>query len=87
MQSDLTSKREADLRPKKAIYNHLYVQVLTAIFLGVVVGHFFPNIGEAMKPLGDIFIKAVKMIIAPLIFLHNGARDRERWRPQESPDA
>jgi aerobic C4-dicarboxylate transport protein len=69
MQSDLTSKRGADLaRPKKAIYNHLYIQVLTAIFLGVVIGHFYPNVGEAMKPLGDIFIKAVKMIIAPLIF-------------------
>jgi aerobic C4-dicarboxylate transport protein len=41
---------------------------LTAIFLGVVLGHFYPHVGESMKPLGDIFIKAVKMIIAPVIF-------------------
>ena len=50
-------------------YRHLYVQVLAAIVLGVLVGHFFPATGEALKPLGDAFIKLVKMIIAPLIFL------------------
>jgi aerobic C4-dicarboxylate transport protein len=69
MQSDLTLNPEADLvRPNKPLYKHLYVQVLTAIFLGVLLGHFYPNFAEAMKPLGDIFIKAVKMIIAPVIF-------------------
>jgi len=50
-------------------YSHLYVQVLGAIILGVLVGHFAPAAGEALKPLGDAFIKLVKMIIAPLIFL------------------
>src|SRR6187431_2259180 len=50
-------------------YRHLYVQVLTAIVLGVLLGHFAPAYGEAMKPLGDAFIKLVKMIIAPVIFL------------------
>ena len=50
-------------------YSHLYVQVLGAIILGVLVGHFAPATGEALKPLGDAFIKLVKMIIAPLIFL------------------
>ena len=49
-------------------YRHLYVQVLTAILLGVVLGHFYPSLGEAMKPLGDAFIKMIKMIIAPIIF-------------------
>src|SRR5918911_337033 len=49
-------------------YQHLYVQVLTAIALGVLLGHFYPQLGEAMKPLGDAFIKAIKMIIAPIIF-------------------
>jgi len=49
-------------------YKHLYFQVLTAILLGVALGHFYPSIGEATKPLGDLFIKAVKMIIAPIIF-------------------
>src|ERR1700741_2183626 len=50
-------------------YRHLYVQVLIAIAAGVLLGHFAPTTGEAMKPLGDAFIKAVKMIIAPVIFL------------------
>lgn len=50
-------------------YRHLYVQVLVAIFLGVLVGHFEPATGEALKPIGDAFIKLVKMIIAPVIFL------------------
>jgi len=50
-------------------YAHLYLQVLAAIVAGVAVGFFAPATGEALKPLGDGFIKLVKMIIAPLIFL------------------
>ncbi len=50
-------------------YYHLYFQVLTAIVLGALVGHFWPTTGEALKPLGDGFIKLVKMVIAPVIFL------------------
>ena len=50
-------------------YRHLYVQVLVAIALGALLGHFAPGTGEAMKPLGDAFIKLVKMIIGPVIFL------------------
>jgi len=50
-------------------YAHLYVQVLIAIAAGVLVGLFAPSTGEALKPLGDAFIKLVKMIIAPVIFL------------------
>ena len=53
----------------KPLYRQLYVQVLAAIFLGVLIGHFWPDTGEALKPLGDAFIKLVKMIIAPVIFL------------------
>jgi aerobic C4-dicarboxylate transport protein len=49
-------------------YQHLYVQVLTAIVIGVLLGHFYPSVGEAMKPLGDAFIKLIKMVIAPIIF-------------------
>ncbi len=52
----------------KKFYQHLYFQVLTAISIGVCVGHFFPETGAAMKPLGDGFIKLIKMIIAPVIF-------------------
>jgi aerobic C4-dicarboxylate transport protein len=47
----------------------LYVQVLIAIAAGVAIGFFWPSAGEALKPLGDAFIKLVKMIIAPVIFL------------------
>jgi len=50
-------------------YAHLYLQVLVAIAAGVLLGHFWPATGEAMKPIGDAFIKLVKMIIAPVIFL------------------
>src|ERR671913_1496841 len=49
-------------------YQHLYVQVLGAIVLGILLGHFYPSLGEAMKPLGDAFIKMIKMLIAPIIF-------------------
>jgi aerobic C4-dicarboxylate transport protein len=55
--------------PRRPWYAHLYVQVLVAIVLGVLLGHFAPASGEAMKPLGDMFIKLVKMVIAPIIFL------------------
>ncbi len=50
-------------------YAHLYLQVLLAIVAGVLVGHFFPDTGSALRPLGDGFIKLVKMIIAPIVFL------------------
>ena len=53
---------------KQAIYKSLYVQVLTAIVIGVLLGHFYPQIGASMKPLGDGFIQLIKMIIAPIIF-------------------
>lgn len=56
------------VKPKK-YYQHLYIQVLFAIILGVSLGYFYPDLGEKMKPLGDGFIKLVKMIIAPVIFL------------------
>jgi aerobic C4-dicarboxylate transport protein len=53
---------------KKPFYKSLYLQVLTAIAIGVAIGHFYPETGAAMKPLGDGFIKLIKMIIAPIIF-------------------
>jgi aerobic C4-dicarboxylate transport protein len=53
---------------KKPFYKILYVQVLFAIVMGVLLGVFYPQLGTAMKPLGDGFIKLIKMIIAPVIF-------------------
>ena len=47
----------------------LYVQVLIAILLGVLLGYFWPATAEAMKPLGDGFIKLIKMLIGPIIFV------------------
>lgn len=52
----------------RPFYRSLYVQVLIAIAIGVTLGHFWPETGAAMKPLGDGFIKLIKMIIAPIIF-------------------
>ena len=54
---------------KQKFYQILYVQVIFAITLGILLGHFFPTVGESFKPLGDAFINIVKMIIAPVIFL------------------
>ncbi len=53
----------------KGWWKNLYLQVLVAIAIGVLLGHFQPELGTKMKPLGDGFIKLVKMIIAPVIFL------------------
>ncbi|GLS35477.1 hypothetical protein GCM10010869_10650 [Mesorhizobium tianshanense] len=61
--------RSASPAPRKAFYAKPYVQVLAAIALGIALGHFYPELGESLKPLGDAFIKLVKMIIAPVIFL------------------
>lgn len=56
-------------RGKLPLYRQLYVQVLVAIAAGILLGHFYPDIGASLKPLGDAFIRLVKMIIAPVIFL------------------
>lgn len=53
---------------RKPLYKSLYVQVLFAVIVGVLLGHFAPEVGAKMKPLGDGFIKLIKMIIAPIIF-------------------
>jgi aerobic C4-dicarboxylate transport protein len=52
----------------KQLYQHLYFQVICAIIIGISLGYFYPKIGEQMKPFGDIFIKMIKMMIAPIIF-------------------
>ncbi|WP_265501605.1 dicarboxylate/amino acid:cation symporter [Paracoccus beibuensis] len=65
----LNASAQTDAPAPKPFYAHLYVQVIAAIVLGALIGHFHPQTGEALKPLGDGFIKLVKMIIAPVIFL------------------
>ncbi len=52
----------------KKVLGNLYVQVLIAILLGATLGYVNPHLGEQMKPLGDAFIKLIKMVIGPIIF-------------------
>ncbi|EPR83556.1 dicarboxylate/amino acid:cation symporter [Acinetobacter gerneri] len=56
-------------RKKQKLYQILYVQVVFAIVLGILLGHFSPDLGKSLQPLGVAFINLVKMIIAPVIFL------------------
>ncbi len=52
----------------KKLHQHLYLQVLAAIIFGVFLGYFYPDVAVTLKPLGDGFIKLIKMIITPIIF-------------------
>ena len=54
---------------KRPLWTQLYLQVIVAITVGALIGYVWPETGAALKPLGDAFIKLVKMIIAPVIFL------------------
>lgn len=55
-------------KKKLPFYRVLYFQVIFAVITGVLLGHFYPELGVAMKPWGDAFIKAIKMLISPIIF-------------------
>jgi aerobic C4-dicarboxylate transport protein len=63
-----TSRETTTTALRTPFYKHLYTQVLIAIALGILLGYFYPQLGEQMKPLGDGFIKLIKMLIAPIIF-------------------
>src|SRR5665647_2611195 len=54
----------------RKIYKGLYFQVIVAIILGIILGVYQPAFAESLKPLGDGFIKLVKMMIAPIIFVN-----------------
>ena len=56
------------MKTKAPFYKSLYFQVLIAISAGVAAGHFWPEFGASLKPLGDAFVKLVKMMIAPIVF-------------------
>jgi aerobic C4-dicarboxylate transport protein len=58
-------------RPKSkaaTLFSHLYFQVIVAVLLGILIGYLKPHWGESLKPLGDGFIKLIKMVLAPIIF-------------------
>lgn len=62
------SENMVGARASRPWYTVLYIQVLIAIVIGILIGHFFPTTGKALKPLGDGFISLIKMMIAPIIF-------------------
>jgi len=68
MQEQVQAAASVPQHPHKPLYRHLYFQVLVAIVIGILLGYFYPALGEQMKPLGDGFIKLIKMLIAPIIF-------------------
>ena len=50
------------------LFSHLYFQVILAVLLGIIIGVLKPELGESLKPLGDGFIKLIRMLLAPIIF-------------------
>lgn len=69
MQARTPTVATAEKSAQRPFYRKLYLQVLIAICCGALLGHLYPDMGSALKPVGDAFIKLVKMIIAPVIFL------------------
>jgi aerobic C4-dicarboxylate transport protein len=59
---------ETAMTTRQPLYKSLYFQVIVAIIIGIAIGHWYPDAGKALKPLGDGFIKLIKMVIAPIIF-------------------
>jgi len=66
---DVTEVSQLSAVPRvRAWYKHLSVQILLAMLLGGIVGYLWPQSAEALKPLGDLFIRLVRMLVAPIIF-------------------
>src|SRR5688500_5296448 len=65
---EIRPSNEPVVRERKPLYKVLYIQVLFAIVVGIILGYVAPETGAAMRPLGDGFIKLVRMMIAPIIF-------------------
>jgi aerobic C4-dicarboxylate transport protein len=59
---------EAAVVPRRPWYTVLYIQVLIAIAIGILLGHFYPSLGRQMRPFGDGFVALIRMMIAPVIF-------------------
>ena len=66
--SSSTATVPAAAHRRKPFYTHLYVQVLAAILVGVALGVAYPSLAKEMKPLGDAFVKLIKMMIEPIVF-------------------
>jgi aerobic C4-dicarboxylate transport protein len=57
------------MRQRKPLYANLTVQVLAAVVIGILLGYFRPSLAVEMKPLGDVFVRLIKMVIGPIVFL------------------
>ena len=55
-------------RRQGGVFGRLYVQVLIGILVGGVLGYLDPKLGTELKPLGDAFVKLIRMLLAPIIF-------------------
>jgi L-cystine uptake protein TcyP (sodium:dicarboxylate symporter family) len=62
------ASRASTIRRAKPWYKHLSVQILLGMVLGILVGHMWPERADSWKPLGDLFIKLIRMLVAPIIF-------------------
>jgi len=69
LQGDLRMVPTSRKSGRPALYKRLYFQVLVGLALGILIGHYYPAFGVDLKPLGDGFIKLIKMLVAPVIFL------------------
>jgi len=65
MAKALAAKNAGEKRP---FYRKLYVQVIIAVLVGAAIGHFYPHFGIQLKPYGDVFVRAIKVVVAPIIF-------------------
>jgi aerobic C4-dicarboxylate transport protein len=66
---DVTDVSQVSATPRaRSWYKHLSVQILLGMILGAIVGHLWPERADSLKPLGDLFIKLVRMLVAPIIF-------------------
>src|SRR3954469_6121543 len=68
MHANVTVAADKPVRRPRPWYTQLWAQVMAAMVLGVLLGHFYPDLGVRLQPLGDAFIKAIRMLIAPIIF-------------------
>jgi aerobic C4-dicarboxylate transport protein len=53
---------------KTPFYRKLYLQVLVAIAIGATLGYLYPEFSTSLKPYGDAFVRAIKVVVAPIIF-------------------
>jgi Na+/H+-dicarboxylate symporter len=66
--SQVASSAAVTMAGKTPFYRKLYVQVLIAVVLGAILGYAYPDLSSALKPIGDAFVRAIKVMVTPIIF-------------------